>query len=365
MMRYAVVMAGGSGTRLWPMSRATLPKQLIPFIGGRCLLEIALNRLKGLLPPEQCFVCAGQAHAEAIARAIPELGEERFFGEPCGRDTLNAVGLGAAILGRADPEASIAVFTADHMIEPVDRFQEIVSAGFELVERHPATLVTFGIAPTRPATGYGYLELGDALDGSARRLRQFREKPDAETARRYVDAGPERFLWNSGMFVWRASTLLDCLRRYAPENHAGLLRIADAWNTQRRQTVLEAIYPTLRKISVDFAVMEPASHDSNVTIAAIPMPLRWLDVGAWPSFAETCPRDEQGNALAADRHVLMDTRGTLVASSDPSHCIATLGCDDLIVVHTPDATLICRADCADAVKELHQQIALRYGSELL
>jgi mannose-1-phosphate guanylyltransferase len=347
------------------MSRAALPKQLIPFIGGRSLLEIALGRLDGLLPPERRFVCAGQGHAEAIARVLPQLGAEQFLGEPCGRDTLNAVGFSAAVLARSDPEAAIAVFTADHIIEPVEQFQAIVSAGWELVEQHPQTLVTFGIAPTGPATGYGYLELGEPFGGGARRVRQFREKPDRPTAQQFFEAGPERFLWNSGMFVWRAATLLDCIRRYAPENFAGLMRIADAWSTPRRQTVLEEVYPTLKKISVDYAVMEPASRDAAVAVAALGMPLRWLDVGSWPSLAQTCPRDEQGNALAAERTLLVDTRGTLVASNDPRHLITAIGCDDLIIVHTPDATLVCRSDCADAIKELHRQVEHRYGRELV
>ena len=362
-MRYAVIIAGGSGTRLWPMSRAALPKQLIPLIGGRSLLEIAVARLEGLLPPVQCFICAGQTHAEAIGRAVPQLGSSQFLGEPCGRDTLNAVGLSAAVLAGRDPDAIIGVFTADHIIEPVEQFRTIVDAGYAMVEKHAETLLTFGIAPTGPATGYGYLELGEALEGSARRLRQFREKPDLATARRYVEAGPDFFLWNSGMFVWRAATLLDCIRRYAPENHAGLMRIADAWDSPRRPAVLGEVYPTLPKISVDYAVMEPASRDTAVTVAAIPMPLRWLDVGSWPSFAETCPRDENGNALAAGRAMLLDTHGTLAVSSDPTHLIATIGCEGMIVVHTPDATLICRADCADAIKELHGQIADRYGRD--
>jgi mannose-1-phosphate guanylyltransferase len=362
-MRYAVIIAGGSGTRLWPMSRTTLPKQLIPLIGGRSLLEIAVARLEGLLPPERCFVCAGQTHAEAIVGALPQLGAGQFLGEPCGRDTLNAVGFSAAVLARRDPEAVIGVFTADHVIEPVDRFREIVAAGYAVVERHPETLLTFGIAPTGAATGYGYLELGEAFEASARRLRQFREKPDIETARQYVAAGPERFLWNSGMFVWRADTLLDCIRRYLPENYAGLMRIADAWDGPRRQGVLEEVYPALKKISVDYAVMEPASRDAAVAVAAIPMTLRWLDVGSWPSFAETCPRDERGNALAAGRTLLLDTHDTLAASSDPNHLIATIGCENLLIVHTPDATLVCRADCADAIKELHGQVAERYGRD--
>lgn len=360
-MRYALIIAGGSGTRLWPMSRAALPKQLIPLIGGRSLLEIAVGRLDGLLPPQRQFICAGQSHAEAIHRALPQLGPEQFLGEPCGRDTLNAVGFSAAVLARRDPDATIAVFTADHVIEPVDQFQAIVGAGYALVERHPEALVTFGIAPSAPATVYGYLELGEPLAGQARRLRQFREKPDLETATQYFAAGPERFLWNSGMFVWRASTLLDCIGRYAPENHAGLMRIADAWDSPRRQNVLDEVYPTLRKISVDFAVMEPASRDPAVAVAAIPMPLSWLDVGSWPSLAQTCPHDEHGNALSAKLAVLLDTRNSLAVSSDPKHLIAAIGCDDLVIVHTPDATLVCRSDRADAIKELHQQIAARFG----
>ena len=363
-MRYALIVAGGSGTRLWPMSRADLPKQLIPLIGGKSLLELAMRRLDGLLPVERCLICAGQSHAEAVHRTLPQIGPEQFLGEPCGRDTLNAVGLGAAVLARRDPEAVIGVFTADHVIEPLDQFQEIVGAGYALVEQHPEALVTFGIAPTEPATGYGYLELGEAFGPSARRLGQFREKPDLGTARQYVAAGPEKFLWNSGMFVWRAATLLDCIRRYAPENHAGLMQIADAWDLPTRQAVLGEVFPTLKKVSVDYAVMEPASRDPAVVVAAIPMPLRWLDVGSWPSLAETCPHDEHGNSLAAERTLLIDTRGTLAASSDPQHLIAAIGCDDLIIVHTPDATLVCRRDCADSVKELHKQIAKRYGQEL-
>ncbi len=362
-MRYAVIIAGGSGTRLWPMSRSSLPKQLIPFIGGRSLLEIALARLDGLVPREQCFVCAGQSHAAAIKEALPHFSPEQFLGEPTGRDTLNAVGFTAAVLAQQDPDATIAVFTADHLIEPVDQFQAIVDLGYQLVEKHPQALITFGITPTRPETGYGYLELGDAFDGNARRLHQFREKPDRETADRYVSAGPQKFLWNSGMFVWRASTLLDCIRRYAPDNYAGLMKIATAWHTSDRQEVLDAVYPTLKKISVDYAVMEPASRDPSVTVAAVPMPLKWLDVGSWPSFAETCPHDEHGNALAANRTALLNTRATLVASSDPNHLVATIGCEDLIIVHTPDATLVCRADQADRLKELHEQVGLRYGQE--
>lgn len=363
-MRHALIIAGGSGTRLWPMSRQALPKQLIPFIAGKSLLEIAMNRLDGFVPAERCWICAASVHENAIRRALPRLSPGQYLGEPCGRDTLNAVGLSAAVIARHDPDAVIGVFTADHIIEPVAEFQRIVDTGFALVERAPQTLVTFGITPTGPATGFGYLELGDKLDGTARRVRQFREKPDAATAKRYIEAGTQSYLWNSGMFVWRVATLLDCIRRYLPDNHAGLMRIADAWGSPRRDAVLGEVYPNLKKISVDYAVMEPASRDSAVSVAAIPMPLKWLDVGSWPMFAETCPRDEHGNALAAGRTILVNTHGTLVASNDPQHLIAIIGCDNLIVIHTPDATLVCRADSAESIKELHRLVGERFGEKL-
>ncbi len=337
-MRYALILAGGSGVRLWPMSRATMPKQLIPFIKGRSLLQVAADRLDGLVPTAQRYVCAAGKQRDAIVAGLDGWTNKQFLGEPVGRDTLNAVGFSAAVIARDDPDAVIAVFTADHLIEPVDQFQQIVAQGFSLVEKNPNTLVTFGIAPTGAATGYGYLELGELLDGNARVVRQFHEKPDSETANKYFSAGPESYLWNSGMFVWRASTLLDCIRRYTPENYAGIMKIADAWDSPKRDAVLAEVFATLKKVSVDYAVMEPASRDASVRVAAVPMPLDWLDVGSWPTFAKTCTTDAQNNAIAAERTLLQQTSNTLVASSDPKHLIATIGCENLIIIHTPDAT---------------------------
>ena len=364
-MRYALIIAGGSGTRLWPMSRKRLPKQLIPFIQGRSLLRIAHERLNGLVEDDHRYICAGSAHRDAVQSELSTLAPGRFLGEPMGRDTLNAVGLGAAVIGRHDPQAVIAVFTADHIIEPVDRFLEIVAKGYELAESHPDTLVTFGITPTRAATGYGYLQVSETISGDARVVEAFKEKPDADTAGRYHDEGPDHYLWNSGMFVWRASTLLGCIERYKPDIHAGLMRIADAWDTPEQEAVLAEVYPTLEKISIDYAVMEPASRDPAVQVAAIPMPLSWLDVGSWPAFAQTCDTDPQGNAVAAKKSVVIDTSNTLLASDDPGHLITTIGCEDLIIIHTHNATLVCRADRAEDIKALHQAIQKQYGDEVL
>ena len=300
-MNYALIMAGGSGTRLWPMSRSALPKQLIPFIGGKSLLQLAFERLEGLVPVEQRYICAGLQHEAAICAAVPGFLRERFLGEPTGRDTLNAIGLGAAVIGQGDPEAVIAVFTADHIIEPPGKFREIVAHGFQLAEHQVNTLVTFGITPTAAVTSYGYLQLGGLIDESARVVEQFKEKPDLATARAYLDAGANRYLWNSGMFVWRAKTLLDCIRRYAPENSAGIEKIGLAWRTPQKEAVLAAVFPTLKKISVDFAVMEPASRDPQVRVAAVPMPLQWLDVGSWPAFGETSSNNAPINSSGSPK----------------------------------------------------------------
>jgi len=369
-MRYALIMAGGSGTRLWPMSTRDLPKQLIPFIddaehGPRSLLRIAMDRLEGLVPDERIFVCAGEATRRVMLDRLPRLSEDRFIAEPMGRDTLNAVGLSAAVLQQVDPEAVIAVFTADHLIEPVDQFQQIVARGYELAERDDSTLVTFGIEPTHAATGYGYLQLGEKIGDEAFLVDEFKEKPDQATAERYHAAGPRQYLWNSGMFVWKASTVLAAIQKFTPGNYVKLAELGAAWGSPEYPTRLAEVYPTLEKISVDFAIMEPASTDEAFTVAAVPMPLRWLDVGSWPSFMATREPDEAGNVAAGGKSVLLETKGTLVASDEPEHLIATIGCEDLVIIHTAKATLVCRKQDAERIKELHGKVGEAAGEAYL
>jgi mannose-1-phosphate guanylyltransferase len=345
------------------MSRNELPKQLIPLAGKRNLLQRAVARLEGLIQPSELYICAGQRQRGRILEALDGFPDQQFIGEPAGRDTLPAIGVSAAVISRRDPEAVMAVFTADHLIEPADVFQRTVAHGYALVERHPGTLVTFGIQPDSASTGYGYLELGELRDGAAFSLKHFQEKPGREIAQAYFEAGPARYLWNSGMFVWRVSTILDCIRRYVPEAFDWIIRIADAWDTPERDAVLDGAYRELWKISIDYAVMEPASRDESVRVAVIPMQLRWLDVGSWPAFFNALAADEKCNTASGARSVLQDTIRTSIASDDPRHLIAAIGCEDLIIVHTADATMVCRSDQAQAVKRLHAAVRERFGEE--
>jgi len=374
-MRYAMIMAGGAGTRLWPMSRKDKPKQLLRFIHPgpgatdgelpRSLLEIAAHRLEGLVPAERRFICAAEGYRGTIREDLPEFTDDRILGEPVGRDTVNAVGFGAAVLSRLDPDAVFAVLTADHIIEPLDVFRERMELGFCLVEADPRRLVTFSIKPTYPATGFGYVERGRPIrdpaapgaENLAFRVERFVEKPDLHRAQAYVQSG--LFGWNSGMFVWKASAFLDCLKRWKPESHAGMLEIHDAWGTPRARAVVERVYPALPKISVDFAVMEPASKaaaggDTSVSVCTVLMDVHWLDVGSWPAYAQTLVPDGADNRAAGPgTSMIVQGSRNLVVSAAPGHLVALLGADDLVVVHTADATLIMPRAKAEELKTLH------------
>jgi mannose-1-phosphate guanylyltransferase len=289
------------------------------------------------------------------------------LGEPVGRDTVNAVGFAAAVFQKMDPDAVFAVLTADHIIEPAGAFRSLMDVGYRLVEADPTRLVTFSIKPTYPSTSYGYVERGAPLPGTpgaeglAFKVARFVEKPDLPRATAYVESGV--FGWNSGMFVWRASTVMEALKRFKPESHEGLVRIQGAWGTARQQAVLAEVYPTLPRISVDYAIMEPASKakDRQFSVCTVQMDVKWLDVGSWPSYGQTLAADAAGNRVAfsggeGGGAVLHNSANNLVVNPVGGHTVALLGCKDLIVVHTPGATLVMPRDQAGALKDLHARV---------
>lgn len=357
-MRYVVIMAGGSGTRLWPLSRQGMPKQLLTLIGGTSLLRMAYDRVKDSVPAENILVCTGAAHAEVVAEQIPELPPENLLGEPVGRDSLNAIAWPAAVLAAKDPDAVVATVSSDHVIEPVDAFRAALDEAFEVAEADADALVTFGVVPTSPHTGYGYLHRGAELPGhrSACEVVQFKEKPDLATAEQYLASGD--YWWNSGMFVWRASTLLDQLRELVPESYEIVLELA------ARPGKLAGLYPQLPKVSVDFAIMEPVSSGrGSAHIVAVALPIRWSDVGGFPALAEHLPTDEAGNAVDG-ASVLVGTRTTTVVNrAGAEHLVAALDCDDMIVVATDDITLVCPRSSAEGIKALVGTVGEQAGEQ--
>ncbi|HIT76313.1 MAG TPA: mannose-1-phosphate guanylyltransferase [Candidatus Avipropionibacterium avicola] len=357
-MRYVVILAGGSGTRLWPLSRKGMPKQLLELVGGVSLLRMAYERVARVVPAERILVCTGASYADVVAEQLPELAPENLLGEPVGRDSLNAIAWSAAVLADRDPDAVVATVTADHVIEPVDAFVEALEEAFSVAEENDDALVTFGVVPTTAHTGYGYLHRGDGLDGhpSTCEVREFKEKPDAATAERYLASG--QYWWNSGMFVWQARTFLDQLAGLVPESYRIVTELAT------HPAKLAGLYPQLPRISVDYAVLEPVSQGrGSARILAVALPIQWSDVGGYAALAEHLPTDADGNAVDG-RAVLLDSSDTVVVNrTSPEHVVAVVGGQDLIVVTTADITLVCPASAAEQVKALVAEVGEQLGDD--
>jgi len=342
---FAVIMAGGKGSRFWPRSREKMPKHLLDIQGERTIIRETVDRIRPLVPPERTLIVTGRSHAAGLIRQLPEIPAENILIEPVGRNTAPCIGLAALHILKRAPDAVMLVLPSDHRIGDEAEFRRVLDAAGK-VAAGGNSLVTIGIRPTGPETGYGYIEQGDPFpaggDGEIRRVRSIREKPDIEQARAFLHRGG--FLWNSGMFILKASAILGAIKRFLPELHAGLMQIREALGTEREEQVVGDIYAGLKAVSIDYGVMEKAED-----VLVVPGDFGWSDLGSWDTLWEVSGRDKNGNALRGE-FVAIDAGDCLVHS--PGKLVALVGVRDLLVVETNDALLICRRGRSQDVRNV-------------
>ncbi len=341
-----VIMAGGRGTRFWPLSRTRRPKQLLPLGQGSSLLRETFERVRPLVGDTRVLVVTNTAQADAVAAELPELPRERIVAEPVGRNTAACAALGVGLAASLAGEGPVALLPADHLIPDDDVFRDQLAAAFDLAVSGGG-VITFGIPPRHPSTGFGYIEVAEAPGGDAAAdgLR-FVEKPDADTARAYVDSG--RFLWNSGIFVWHSGDLAREMARHEPEIARRLEAPIAAYGTPAFETALAEAYETCPSVSVDVAVMERLE-----AFRVMSARYGWSDLGSWDAWSEFAPELGGGNAGQVRR---LDADGSGHTVFAPGKAVALLGLDDLIVVDTEDALMICRADDAQRIKEVTDRL---------
>ncbi len=343
---YALIMAGGGGTRLWPMSRQDMPKQLLPLVENYSMFATSVERLAPLFTPERIYVVTGRKYLNALMEHAPQIPEENFIIEPYGKESGPAAALGLTVIQKRDPQATVAILTADHHITRKDRFRDVLAAAADLAQR--GYIVTLGISPSYPATGFGYIHQGDeiaTINGfHCHASLGFTEKPDADKAAEFLASGD--YTWNSGMFIWTAAQAMGEFKRQQPEMYALFDQLSSAVDTPDYQSTLEEIWEGVNKISLDYAVMEGAQR-----MAVIPVDIGWNDVGSWASMYEVLKLDKSGNGFKGRQpeRVIVDTKNTLVYSDK---LIVTIGVQDMIVIDTPDALLICHKDRTQEVKDV-------------
>jgi mannose-1-phosphate guanylyltransferase len=349
---YAVIMAGGGGTRLWPLSRRKRPKQMLSLFDERTLFQTSVQRLEGVFPPERILVVTVSEQAEELRQQTPYIPKENFLLEPMPRGTASVVGLGAIAIQQRDPQAVMAVLTADHYIGNESLFRDILGTAYDVAQ--DGYLVTLGIEPTFPATGFGYIQRGEDLGAyrgmAVYRVSQFKEKPDEEQARAMLQTGDHS--WNSGMFVWKVESILAEFRRQMPQLANALETISLSWRTPKKDKVLDKVWPSIQPETIDYGIMEHAS--SVVVIPAAD--LEWSDVGSWDSLFNILDADEDGNIIMGGEHVGLDTRQTLVYMDKERRLIVTIGVQDLVLVDTGDVLLVCKKDQAQQVRQVVNQL---------
>src|SRR5688572_608907 len=350
---YAVIMAGGGGTRLWPVSRKERPKQLLPLIGQETLFQSTVKRLENLFPHERILVVTVEDQAREMKLQATEIPEENYLIEPAPRGTASVVGLAAMVLQKRDPRASMAILPSDHFIRNVDLFHYLLKSAFDVAENN--FLVTLGITPNNPSTAYGYIQQGKPLEGEYKypvyTVKRFKEKPDEETAQRLLRSGDHS--WNSGMFIWRAEVILAEINRQMPELSGELKIIGDAWGTKKQDQVLHERWPDLKSETVDYGVMEKAE-----SVAVLPAGgLGWSDVGMWSSLFEVLLPDMNGNiATNGNLHLAHETHNTLVYGDGTERLIVTIGIDDAIIVDAGDVLLVCKTEQSQKVREVVEHL---------
>ncbi len=344
---WAVIMAGGEGTRFWPISRQGAPKPFLSILGSEPLITQTLARLEGLVPLERVLVLINHKHQDVARRLLADLPEENFVVEPRIRDTLPCVGLAAKIIEKRAGQQTMAVLPSDHIIHPAEALRECLTHADACVERDPAPLYTIGIRPTFPATGYGYILRGAAVgeaDGQAvYEVSSFHEKPALAVAEAYFDSGD--YFWNSGIFYWRTDAILGAVERHQPELHEGLAELEEDLDSDRMAAAMARVYPRLPRISVDYGILEEADR-----VRVTEGHFAWDDVGTWRVLGSHLPADDHGN-VAEGTTLTADASGNILYSTD-DHLVTALGVRDLIVVSTPDATLVTTRENAERVREL-------------
>ncbi len=353
---YAVLMAGGVGTRFWPRSRRKTPKQVLNIVDDSTMIQATYARLSGLAPDENILIVTNPEQKEIIAEQLPRLGDQNFILEPFGRNTAPCIGLAALHIAREDPDAVMVVLPADHVVAKVKEYQTVLKLAIEYAAEHEA-LVTLGITPNEPATGYGYIQAGEVATRKGKyrvhKVKTFAEKPNLETALRFLDSGD--FYWNSGMFIWRASTILKEIEEKLPDVFEKLELVKAAVGTPKYEAVLEKSYRALKSISIDIGVMQRASH-----VYVIPADIGWNDVGSWETVYEISDKDKHRNAGQFQQLINIDSKKCYVYS--PDKVVALVGVEDLVVVDTGDALLICRRSHAQQVKDA-VEVLVKKGQE--
>ncbi len=341
----AVILAGGSGTRLWPLSTPSFPKQFLPLPNGRSMIQESLVRVESLISSEQAWVVTGRSMIELVREHLPTMPVSQILGEPMGRSTAAAIGWAAATIARRDPQATMMVLTADHVITKIGLFNQALRLAARLAGL--GYLVTLGIKPTGPETGYGYIRYGAALsegfDHQAFYGERFVEKPNVAMALTYLQDG--HYVWNSGMFVWKVETILAELKKHLPELAQKLDTIAESMGTARERATLDELWPTLQTISIDYGVMEKANK-----FAIIPVDIGWNDVGNWEQYGSLFPAD-QDEVRCVGHHVGIGSSNIFVYNNTQRQ-VFTIGLDDVVVIEMDDKTVICHKDEVQRVKEL-------------